>query len=291
MSRIYGNIEEVDSEKIKKFFNNRAKKDEEALLVKTEFSDKENVEKRHKEESELLLNKIDFENKKILEIGCGTGRWAEVFHKKCDSYLGFDYSEDLIEIAKENYNYDNCHFQVLSASQLDTADLLVSAPFDIVIITGVLIYFNDDTIKKMIKDLNSLCASNKTIYIRETLSFLETRLTLKDFFSENLEADYNAIYRTDDEFLDFIKGIDGNITIETGEIFDELKKENDFELLGPAFPYLYKENDKIRIKILIKSKKHDLIIEKLNAINKIFANEAKERNCSIQFDIDIYQLL
>lgn len=40
MSRIYGNIEEVDSEKIKKFFNNRAKKDEEALLVKTEFSDK-----------------------------------------------------------------------------------------------------------------------------------------------------------------------------------------------------------------------------------------------------------
>lgn len=204
MSRIYGNIEEIDSEKIKKFFNNRAKKDEEALLVKTEFSDKENVEKRQKEESELLLNKIDFENKKILEIGCGIGRWAEVFHDKCDSYLGIDYSEDLIEIAKENYNYDNCHFQVLSASQLDTADLLVNAPFDIVIITGVLIYFNDDTIKKMIKDLNSLCASNKTIYIRETLSFLETRLTLKDFFSENLEADYNAIYRTDDEFLDFI---------------------------------------------------------------------------------------
>ncbi len=223
MSRIYGNIEEVDSEKIKKFFNNRAKKDEEALLVKTEFSDKENVEKRHKEESELLLNKIDFENKKILEIGCGIGRWAEVFHDKCDSYLGIDYSEDLIEIAKENYNYDNCHFQVLSAPQLDTADLLVSAPFDIVIITGVLIYFNDDTIKKMIKDLNSLCASNKTIYIRETLSFLETRLTLKDFFSENLEADYNAIYRTDDEFLDFINGINGNITIETDEIFDELK--------------------------------------------------------------------
>ena len=66
MSRIYGNIEEIDSEKIKKFFNNRAKKDEEALLVKTEFSDKENVEKRQKEESELLLNKIDFENKKIM---------------------------------------------------------------------------------------------------------------------------------------------------------------------------------------------------------------------------------
>ena len=147
-----------------------------------------------KEKKVVIENKIDFKNKKILEIGCGIGRWAEVFHDKCDSYLGIDFSEDLIEIAKENYNYDNCHFQVLSASQLDTADLLVNATFDIVIITGVLIYFNDDTIKKMIKDLNSLCASNKTIYIRETLSFLETRLTLKDFFYENLEADYNKIY-------------------------------------------------------------------------------------------------
>ena len=55
MSRIYGNIEEIDSEKIKKFFNNRAKKDEEALLVKTEFSDKENVEKRQKGHFQKLV--------------------------------------------------------------------------------------------------------------------------------------------------------------------------------------------------------------------------------------------
>lgn len=224
MSRIYGNLEEIDTEKIKKFFNTRAKKDEEALLVKTSFSDKENVEKRQKEETELLLNKIDFTNKKILEIGCGIGRWAELFHDKCESYLGIDYSEELIKIAKENYNYDNCHFQVLSASQLDTSDLLVDAPFDIVVITGVLMYLNDNVVEKVIKDLNNLlCSDDKTIYIRESISFLETRLTLKDFFSENLEADYNGIYRTGDEYLDFIKQINGNITIETGEIFDELR--------------------------------------------------------------------
>lgn len=81
------------------------------------------------------------------------------------------------------------------------------------------------------------------------------------------------------------------VCILADKIFEELKMETNFELLGPAFPYLYKENDKIRIKILIKSKIHNLIIEKLNDINKLFAKEAKERNCSIQFDIDIYQLL
>ena len=74
-------------------------------------------------------------------------------------------------------------------------------------------------------------------------------------------------------------------------IFEELKQYEDFELLGPALPYLYKENNKIRMKILIKSKKHDLINEALQIINKKFANEAKERKCSILFDIDTYHLL
>ncbi len=49
MSRIYGNIEEIDSEKIKKFFNNRAKKDEEACLLKLNFQTKKmlkNVKKK-----------------------------------------------------------------------------------------------------------------------------------------------------------------------------------------------------------------------------------------------------
>jgi len=79
--------------------------------------------------------------------------------------------------------------------------------------------------------------------------------------------------------------------ILSDKIFEELKKVKEFELLGPAFPYLFKENEKIRMKILIKSKNHSLIIDTLNTINQQFAKEAKERKCSIQFDIDTYQLL
>lgn len=74
-------------------------------------------------------------------------------------------------------------------------------------------------------------------------------------------------------------------------IFDDLKNIKEFELLGPALPYIFKENNKIRMKILIKSKNHDLIRDTLNNINKMFALEAKERKCSINFDIDTYHLL
>ena len=93
MSRIYGNIEEVDSEKIKKFFNNRAKKDEEALLVKTEFSDKENVEKRHKEESELLLNKIDFAASSNVKVEIEPGRLTDLTKKSIEPYKLNDLQE------------------------------------------------------------------------------------------------------------------------------------------------------------------------------------------------------
>ena len=75
------------------------------------------------------------------------------------------------------------------------------------------------------------------------------------------------------------------------KIFDFLNKYQEFELLGPAFPYVFKENNKIKLRILIKSKNHSLINEALNKINVTFAKEIKERKCSILYDIDTYKLL
>lgn len=74
-------------------------------------------------------------------------------------------------------------------------------------------------------------------------------------------------------------------------IFDDLKEYAEFTLLGPALPYIFKENDKIRMKILVKSKNRKLIIDVFNKLNIKYLKEAKERKCSIQFDIDTYHLL
>ena len=75
------------------------------------------------------------------------------------------------------------------------------------------------------------------------------------------------------------------------KIYEKLKLIKEFELLGPALPYIFKENDKIRVKILVKSKKHDLIRDAFNRINVIFTKEAQERKCNIVFDMDTYHLL
>ena len=74
-------------------------------------------------------------------------------------------------------------------------------------------------------------------------------------------------------------------------IADKLKMVKGFEILGPAIPFIFKENDKIRVKILVKSKKHDLIRDAFNRINVIFKEEIEKRKCTVLYDIDTYKLL
>ena len=74
MSRLYGGNEDINSDKVKDFFNKRASKEFESDLSIVLFQDKENSEQRHIEEKKLLFESIDVSNKKVLEIGCGIGR-------------------------------------------------------------------------------------------------------------------------------------------------------------------------------------------------------------------------
>lgn len=227
MVRLYGEKENINKENVKEFFDQRANKEVDSLMTITSFQEKENLDKRQVEESKILLNNIDFTNKKVLEIGCGLGRWTEFFHDKCDTYLGIDYAENLIELANNNYKYDNCYFQVMSALDIDINNLIIKPPFDVIFIAGVLIYLNDDDIPKLINEINSISAENKVIYIRETISVMDTRLTLKDFYSKDLEVDYNAIYRTQKELLDYFGGFNDITTIKSEKIHETLNKHSE----------------------------------------------------------------
>ena len=221
MSRLYGEKESIDCEKVKDFFDNRASKEVENILSITMYQDSDVVEKRHKDESKIVLEKLDVTNKKILEIGCGIGRWAEVFEDKCDSYLGIDYFKNLIEIANKTYDYDNCYFQEMSATDLKIDELKLSPPFDIILIIGVLIYLNDEDIKQMMEEINKVSDENTIVYVRETISYMDTRLTLKDFYSEDLDEEYNAIYRTENELLEYFNCLKNNNEIISSKIHDE----------------------------------------------------------------------
>ena len=174
----------------------------------------------------MVSEKIDFSNKKVLEIGCGIGRWAEFFHGKCASYLGLDYSENLIDIAKKSHDFEDCQFQVMSAFDIKIDELLIEPPFDVILISQVLMYINDEDLSVLINEIKGVIAEEKQVFITEPISCMDSRLTLKDFYSDELEADYNAIYRTEKEYRKFFERLNCN-EINSYDIFMDLNKRSE----------------------------------------------------------------
>jgi len=54
-------------------------------------------------EMRFLFDDYLMAGEKVLDLGCGNGRWFELFKEKKVDYVGVDFSEKLIEIAKKNY--------------------------------------------------------------------------------------------------------------------------------------------------------------------------------------------
>lgn len=71
------------------------------------------------EELDFLI-KYTTQGDKVLDLGCGNGRYFEVFKNKNIGYTGVDNSEKLIEIAKQNY--PEIDFRVGDALNLPFAD-------------------------------------------------------------------------------------------------------------------------------------------------------------------------
>ena len=69
-----------------------------------------------------------------------------------------------------------------------------------ILIVGILMYLNDVDMADSLRQIEKVCETKSVICIREPIA-IEERLTLKDFFSEELNDYYNAIYRTRDELM------------------------------------------------------------------------------------------
>jgi SAM-dependent methyltransferase len=71
-------------------------------------------------ETKNLLDRYFFTGDKVLDLGCGNGRYFNYFGQKMAVYFGVDVSENLIKIAKEIY--PGANFQVADALNLPFFD-------------------------------------------------------------------------------------------------------------------------------------------------------------------------
>jgi cyclopropane fatty-acyl-phospholipid synthase-like methyltransferase len=194
---------ELDNGHIRDFFRARAGKYKEANpYAVTMYQDDhpELVRQRDEREKATLLPLLELDkDSRMLDLACGIGRWADAIADKVDKYLGVDFSKELIEIAGKRTNAPNVHFRVGAAAELDKV-LVPDERFNRVLIVGLLMYLNDDDVQRCAHALEKHCDLGTVVCIREPLG-TEARFTVKDHFSSELNATYNAVYRTRDELV------------------------------------------------------------------------------------------
>lgn len=203
-SRCYGKKIDIDSKDIKGFWQKRAENSKElnAVLLGNQ-KDAHHGEMRNNREQELLFNLLgDFKNLSILDIGCGMGRWAENFLEYGEfKYTGIDMCENFTINNRERFsNYPNIKFYTMPADIMNFE--LLDKTYDLIIVNGVMMYINDENLKKVFQNISGF--NPKNIYLQESVTTINERLTLDKFYSEELDTNYSAIYRTPQEYEGFM---------------------------------------------------------------------------------------
>ena len=120
-----------------------------------------------RKEEEALLPFININSdSKVLDLGCGNGRWAEILVDKCKQYVGVDFSNKFVQNAREKYKeYKTVKFICLPAQ-----DYLVDEQYDLILVIGLITYMNDEEIiklsancKKMLNNGGRLILRNVTL--------------------------------------------------------------------------------------------------------------------------------
>lgn len=227
-TRIKKSIAEIDYEHTLHFFNSRADRyREENPYSVTMYQDNNPalVKERNKAEVDKLLPFLQLNSQsKVLDIACGIGRWSDAIATEIQEYCGVDFSERLIELAQQRTHEMNRVFYVGSVTEFET--VLIEhhkGQYDRIILMGILMYINDLDLAAIMNQILRTAKEHTVICIREPVG-IDERLTLKEFYSEELKDKYDAIYRTRDELLNvFEKTLmaAGFRITQNGFLFDE----------------------------------------------------------------------
>lgn len=248
MARIFSlsneNKPTIEKKAVLDFFEKRAEK------VKTLgptrvviYQDKNSdlARRRDAAEKALLYPKIELGNgDHVLDAGCGTGRWAELITPVCQYYHGIDVSPGLIRVARQRFgHFPNAQFSVYSLDELLPVINCGMGTFSRILCFGVFIYLNDDAVLRTLNYIGMVAELHARIVIREPIA-LEKRLTLKGHFSEDMDQDYSAIYRTEHELLDMFNttiGAYGFKMIDCGNVYTEAELNNRAETMQRWYIY------------------------------------------------------
>lgn len=220
----------LDRNKVKQFWDARAKTYESLAfesIANLEQNEK-NLHLKINHESEKVFSWLgDVRGKKILDLGAGVGQWAFRFIEKgAKSVKAIEFSEELANVGEVEANkrgVQNLQFIVSPAEEFDTDE-----KFDIVLCSGLCVYLNNDQFLTLVRKFPKLINPGGLLLMREGMAIAD-RHEINNKFSEHLQSDYSATYRTRDQYLKplLINGLelvkDENM-FEEGHILNKYKE-------------------------------------------------------------------
>lgn len=211
-NRIYGEKVTIAADDMQTFWCKRAstfaEKGSSAVILGDQNA--ERAQKENEFDREHIIPQLEItKSSRVLDVGCGVGRVAEMVLPQCGFYYGVDYSKEMTEVAErvcmqieqENPNAGRYKFRHMSLHETVQQDPAVfGGQFDVYIMMGICMYMNDSELEHSIKLIPHLLSNRATILFQESVG-LNQRLTLNRISSDALQSSYSAIYRTREEYF------------------------------------------------------------------------------------------
>jgi len=187
----------IDPTKVKAFWDGRAQK---AGCVSFESianleEDPANLALKTRLETEKVfafLGSVD--GKTVLDLGAGVGQWAFRFVERGAARVtAVEYSGALAGIGRTEAarrGVENLEFVVCPAERYEA-----TAPFDVVFISGLFVYMNDEQAEELAARLPGFCRRETRLLLRDGTG-IAGRHEIDDRMSVHLKSNYSATYRT-----------------------------------------------------------------------------------------------
>ena len=215
--RVFGEKRAINYSTTRAFFERRAAVAGENALTATMYQDAALAARRDEAEKQTVLPLLRLRrDDRVLDIGCGSGRWAQIIAPIVSTYLGIDFSFGLLEVARASV--PAALFQCMAVNGMNADSLRVPPPFTVVIASGILTYLNDADVRQLLAATAQMAAPGSRFYAREPVAKVQ-RLTLDGYWSDELGANYSAVYRTRADYLDLFSALTGFRLCTEGEPF------------------------------------------------------------------------
>ncbi len=153
------------------------------------------------------LRHVGIKGKRVLDVGCGVGRWCRVLYKMgAEEVVGIDISGEMIKLAEWMTKKENVSYRNMPISEIS----FPSGRFDVITCVTVLQHVTDEEeFRKSVGNLVRLLKRNGKLVIMEVApSSRKSKQGFNENFFARLEKDYILYFSMAGVFLTKLLAVD-----------------------------------------------------------------------------------